>query len=402
MIQFVRDVAVVGIRQLVFPSQQGYPKVEVIPDACLQIKEGRFAFIGPKADAPGWSGESIDLEGAVVTPGLVDAHTHFVWAGTRANDYELRSRKASYSEIAAQGGGIMSSVRSLREASDEELWRQARRNLGWMIENGAVAAEVKSGYGLSAKDEARMLACAKSVAEEIGVEVKLTALAAHAVPPEFASADDYWSHVKDEILPDLHASIGFDAVDMFVEAGYFGHEHARALAHEAERYSAKVRLHVDQMSDSGGAKLAAEIGAASADHLEWTSEAGMEAMSEAGVVPILLPGSVFGLGLSKYPGARRMIEFGLKPVIATDFNPGSAPSPSLTFSGGLAMLYMQMSPQEVLWGITELAADAIEVERGRIKPDSAASLCAWSVQDWREVFMLTGSRSCAVSIVGRT
>lgn len=390
LITSIENAAIAGIRQLVFPTPDSYPDVTVIEDACLQIEQGVITYIGARSDAPSSSSRLIDLEGAVVTPGLVDAHTHFVWAGTRANDYELRSRKASYAEIAAMGGGIISTVRSVRAASDQELRRIAKRNLEWMVSNGTVAAEVKSGYGLTTKDEIRMLKTAESVSSELGVEIRKTALVAHAIPPEFENADSYWQNVKEEILPELSRQVGFESVDMFVEEGYFRADHAKELAIEAEKYGAKVRLHVDQMRDSDGAKLAVEVGAASADHLEWTGESGMEAMLEAGVTPVLLPGSVFGLGLSKYPDARKMIEIGLKPVLATDFNPGSAPSPSLPFAGGLALLYMGMSPQEALWGITCLAGDCIGIDAGRIEIGGKANLCAWQVQDWRELFLFTG------------
>lgn len=397
LIASVENASIVGIRQLVYPADS-YPDLTLIEDACLQVENGLFTYVGPRSGAPRTSAPVIDLEGAVVTPGLVDAHTHFVWAGTRADDYELRSRRASYAEIAAQGGGIMSTVRAVRDASDEELRRIAKRNLGWMVACGTVAAEVKSGYGLTTEDEIRMLKTADSVATELGVQIHKTALAAHAVPPEFSDADAYWRQVKEEILPEMSRQVGFDSVDMFVEEGYFRPEHARELAAEASRYGAKVRLHVDQMRDSGGAALAAEIGAFSADHLEWTSEAGMEAMLDAGVTPVLLPGSVYGLGLSRYPDVRKMIEMGLRPVVATDFNPGSAPSPSLPFAGGLAMLYMGMSPQEVLWGITGLAASCIQVDAGVIEVGGRANLCAWNIEDWRELFLLTGSGLLVASI----
>lgn len=332
----------------------------------------------------------IDVEGRMITPGFVDSHTHLCFAGNRADEWQMRAQGATYEEIAASGGGILSTVRATREASEDELIGETKRHMGWMSAE-TVTYEVKSGYGLSLESELKMLRAAKTALGE--TPHVLTFLGAHAVPPEANSREMYLSDVLENMLPAAAPLVQF--VDMFVEEGYFSDDDARRLAARAREFGLGVRLHVDQLQEGGGARLAAEIEAVSADHLEHTSEAGINALAEAGVFAGLLPGSVFGLRKSVYPDARKMIDLGVPVCVATDFNPGSSPVASLPFCMRLAVDYMGMTPAEALTAVTINPACSLGLQDrvGSIEVGKLGALVVFEVGSVSEIpYWIGGSR----------
>lgn len=369
----------------------------------MLLQGDRIAALGPESELRAEAGDAeiVDAEGGVVTPGFVDAHTHLVFAGNRANEFEMRCAGRSYPEIAASGGGIMATVRATRTASDAALVDAGLRHASWMLRCGTTTIEAKSGYGLSVEHELRLLRTAREVDDAGPQRVVATCLGAHAVPAEFG--DDragYVAMVTDELLP-LAAPL-CRYVDVFVEDRYFSHDDARRIATRARTLGLGVRLHADQLTNNGGAALAAEIGAVTADHLEQTDEAGIRALAEGGVIPVLLPGSVYGLGLSRYPAARAMIEAGLPVVLATDLNPGSSPTPSLPMVMSLACTQMRMTPAEALTACTINAAHSLGLaeEIGSLEPGKRADFVVHTVEDWREIAYWFGANAVRVAWVG--
>lgn len=361
--------------------------IGLIEDAVVHFDGEMITFAGSRIDAPkiqsGYAG-CIDVEGKVVTPGLIDAHTHAVFAGNRADEFEQRALGATYQEIAAKGGGILSTVDKTRDSSESKLLEESNKHVEWMIRSGTTTAEIKSGYGLNLETELKMLMVALELDSDQFTVVR-TFLGAHAVPPEAKSKAEYLDHVIDEMMPTLRHQCEF--VDMFVEDKYFNHDDARRYAHAAKKLGLGIRLHVDQMGDSGGAQLAAELGAKTADHLEFTGNDGIRALAKSQTMPVLLPGSVYGIRSDKYPNAKLMMELGLPVVLATDFNPGSSPTPSLPFCMSLAMTKMGMSAAECLTACTINAAHSMNrsdligsVERGKM-----ADLAIWPIRDYREI-----------------
>ncbi len=349
------------------------------------FEHGVVSWVGRDSDCPS-ADQEIDANGLLVTPGFVDAHTHVVFGGNRRNEFELRSQGTTYQEIKEAGGGIMASVRATREASLEELVESAQTRLQWMLAAGTTTVEVKSGYGLDLETELKML----QVAGKLGPQrIIPTFLGAHAVPPESASKEAYLEAVL-AMVPEVEKLAEF--CDIFMESGYFDASDAKKLFSSTQL---KPRLHVDQFSNSGGAKLAAELGARTADHLEYTDSEGMSALQQAGVVPVLLPASVYCLGLNKYPDARLMIDKGLPVVLATDFNPGSSPTPSLPFVMSLACTHMKMTPAEALTACTINAAYALDRGDlvGSIESGKQADFLIHDVRDYREIGYWAGRSS---------
>ncbi len=391
------DVVVLNIGQLVTMSGPvggrvgaGMSDLGLAGGDCLLVLGGEVAKVGTwdevKGLVPAGCAE-VDAKGGLVTPGLVDAHTHAVFAGNRAGEFEQRCAGATYEEISAAGGGILSSVRGVRESDEEGLVRETVRHLGWMASQGTTCAEVKSGYGLDLASELTMLRVAKEAGEAVGVRTTRTFLGAHAVPGEFKGRGaDYLRCVAEEMLPEVARSGLAEWCDAFCDPIAFSADECRGVLQAAKERGLKLRLHVDQLSDSGGAALAAELGAKTADHLEFTGSEGIGAMRRAGVVPVLLPGSVYGLGKDRYPAAREMIEAGLPVVLATDFNPGSSPTPSLPFVMSLACTKMGMSPAEALVACTVNAAASLDLPRlGRLEAGSAGDFVVWEATDHREI-----------------
>jgi imidazolonepropionase len=376
------------------------------PDAPIVATwEGRILASGPRSDLlaaiegmgyPLQRFARVDAAGGTVTPGLVDAHTHLLFAGTREGELVLRQRGAGYMEILAAGGGILSTVAATRAASAEELTEHGRRWLGEMLAHGTTTVEAKSGYGLDLPTELRLLEVAHRLGEEGPVEVLPTWLGAHAVPPEFRgrpdATDAYVRHLLEEQLPGVVAQGRARFADVFCERGVFTPEQTERILLEASRLGLGMRLHADEVVPSGGAELAARLGALSADHLATPSDEGVEALAAAAaagrpVVATLLPATTLFLMHDHYAPARRLIERGVPVAIATDFNPGTSPTPSLPYAMTIACLQLRLTPSEALAAVTVNAAHALGMgdELGSIEPGRQADLVLWRVPTHRQL-----------------
>ena len=374
-----------------------------IERGALVVDGETLAWVGAEADLPG--GLSIDAEhdlgGAVVTPGLVDCHTHLVYGGERAREFELRLEGASYEDIARAGGGIRSTVAATRAASDETLFASARARAEALMAEGVTTLEIKSGYGLSAEHEARCLRVARRLGRELPLTVRTTCLSAHALPPEFdGRADDYIDAVC-AWLPVLHDEGLIDAVDAFCERIAFTPAQTRRVFAAARGLGLPVKLHAEQLSDMGGAALAAEFGALSCDHLEYLSGAGVQAMAEAGSVAVLLPGAFYFLRETKLPPIAALRAAGVPIAIATDHNPGSSPTLSPLLMLSMACTLFRLTPEEALRGVMVHAARALGLaDRGRLAAGQRADFVAWGVQHPNELAYWFGQRPSARVVAG--
>jgi imidazolonepropionase len=393
-----RALAVLGCSQIATLAGPDRPRVGpemnelgLVPNGALLALDGTIRAVGSREEIEPQIPDDatvVDAGGRLLLPGFVDAHTHLAFAGNRAVEFEMRCQGRSYEQIAQAGGGILSTVRATREASLEELAAAARKRLGWMLAGGTTTIEAKSGYGLTSEDELRLLLLYRRLKEEGPAEIVPTLLAPHAVPPEYSGrAKDYMREVAVPLLRAAWEEGLAEFADAFVEEGYFDEEALAPYFEEAKSRGIPLRLHVDQLRESGGAALAARWGARTADHLEQTAEAGFEAMREAGVQPILLPGSVLGLGKTKYPDARKMIERGLAVVLATDFNPGSSPVASMPLILSLACTHMRMTPAEAICAVTANAAWSLNRghDRGSLEPGKRADFALHEAEDYREI-----------------
>lgn len=332
--------------------------------------------------------EVVDATGRVVLPGFVDAHAHPVFAGNRVAEFEMRAEGATYEQIAADGGGIRSTVRKTRAATEDQLLAQAIKHAEWFIRCGTTTVEAKSGYGLSVEDEIKILRVVRRLNAENPVEFVPTFLGAHAIPEDFQSTPHrYVSLIIDEMLPRIVDERLAEFCDVFCERGYFDLETSRNVLSAAREHGMGIRMHADQLTNGGGAELAAELGAVTADHLEQTEAPGIAAMKRAGVQPVLLPGSVYSLGKTRYPHAREMIEAGLAIVIATDFNPGSSPTPSMQMVLSLAATQMKMTSAEGMTAATINAAYSLKRgdEIGSLEPGKRANFAVFNCEDYREL-----------------
>src|SRR5437764_8599398 len=337
--------------------------------------------------------EVIDAGRRVVMPGFVDAHTHPVFAGMRANEFEQRASGATYREIAARGGGIRSTVRATRNASQCDLVKAGKHYADWFLRTGTTTIEAKSGYGLTLEDELKILRAIKQLNEETPLRYVPTFLGAHDIPSEYRSRrQTYVSLVVNEMLPRVAAEKLADYCDVFCEADVFTTDEARQILSAARFHGLGLRVHADQLSLSGGAKLAAELNAATADHLEHTDATGIAALKAAKVQPVLLPGSVYALGSSRYPAAREMIDAGLAVVLATDFNPGSSPTPSMPMILSLACTQMKMTPAEAISASTINAAYSLGRgdEIGSLEKGKRADFVIHDASDYRELAYFFG------------
>ena len=376
----------------------------ILRDAALAVKDGRIAWIGPCADLPAARvGEEHDLGGRWVTPGLIDGHTHLVFGGNRAREFAMRLEGASYEEIARAGGGIVSTVAATRQAGEEELVASAAGRLQRLLAEGVTVVEVKSGYGLDLATERAMLRAARRLGERYGVTVRATCLAAHAVPPEFAGRPDaYIDLVCEEILPALAAEGLVDAVDAFCERIAFTPEQTARVFDVARRLNLPVKLHADQLSDGGGAALAARYGALSADHVEHTGEEGVRAMAGAGTVAVLLPGAFYMLRETKQPPVELFRKHGVPMAVATDCNPGTSPVVSLLLMLNMACTLFRLTPQEALAGVTRNAAQALGMAgtHGTLDVGKAADFAVWDVGDPAELCYWLGANPCVGVVRG--
>ncbi|MBT3181642.1 MAG: imidazolonepropionase [Deltaproteobacteria bacterium] len=336
-------------------------KLGVILDAAVQIEEGKISWIGTSSESVNMNADDvIDIGGQVVMPGLIDCHTHLVHAGSREDEFNLRSQGKSYKEIAEAGGGIMSTVRSTREASLEDLYDEVSKRADEAIRNGITTMEIKTGYGLDLATEIKMADAIGELDSSHPLEVYGTFLGAHIVPAEYKSRrSEYIDIVVSQMLPQIAKKEWITSCDVFIEDIAYSIDEARSIARAAKDLGLAIHLHVDQFGDGGGAKLAAELGALSADHLDHTSKKGMKLMAEGGVIGVVLPGASFFTGGGHYPDVRKMFENGMKVAIATDYNPGTTPSLNLMLNASIAVTQMGMTCDEALLGITRTAAEAL-------------------------------------------
>ena len=381
-------VVVRGARQVATMPPERSAALGLIADGAVAIAEGRIAWVGPDADAGAWIGpdtEVVDAAGGVVTPGLVDPHTHLVFAGSRHQEYEMRLAGRPYLEILAAGGGILSTVRATRAASDDELGRLLGARLDRVLAGGVTTVEVKSGYGLGLDEELRLLGVARQVAKRHPVRVTTTLLGAHALPPEFRDRRaEYVQLVCARMIPEAARQGLADACDVYLEQGVFDRDEATAILEAARTAGLRRTLHAGQVHDLGGGELAALVGAAGADHLEELGDAGLEAMARAGVVATLLPGAALSLR-GHFPSGRRLLDGGVEVALATDCNPGTSHTENLLLMATLAVSQMGLTIDEALRAVTCVAARAIGLgdEIGTLSPGRSADLVIWDVPDVR-------------------
>jgi imidazolonepropionase len=371
-------------------------ELSIIEDGAMSVRGGRIERVGTRAEVESLvkvGAEALDAGGRVVLPGFVDAHAHPVFAGNRADEFERRACGASYQEIAAAGGGIRSTVRRTRAATGDELVETARRREAWFLRTGTTTVEAKSGYGLSVEDELKMLRAVARLNEGGALRYVPTFLGAHEVPDEYrARRAEYVELVIEEMLPRVANEGLAQFCDVFCEERVFTTEESRRILLAARARGLGLRVHADQLSLSGGALLAAELKATTADHLEHTDAAGIAALKSAGVQPVLLPGSVYALGSKRYPAAREMIDAGLAVVLATDFNPGSSPTPSMTMILSLASTHLKMTVAEGLTAATVNAAYSLKrgSETGTLEAGKRADFVIHDCADYRELSYFFG------------
>ena len=373
---------------------------DVMDGDALAITGGRIAWLGAQQDAPEAT-ETRSLAGRWITPALIDCHTHLVFAGDRSGEFEQRLRGASYEAIARAGGGIMSTVRATREASADELYAAALPRIEALLAEGVATIEIKSGYGLNIETELKMLAVAKQLGDATPATVCTTLLAAHTVPPEYQDdADSYISLICDEILPEVAAGKLADAVDAYCESIAFSPAQVTRVFERALELRLPVKLHADQLSDGGGAALAASMSALSADHLEYTSANGVQAMADAGTVAVLLPGAFLTLGETQLPPIDALRKRGVPIALATDCNPGTSPICSLRSAMMLAARQFRLTPEECLAGVTRVAARALGLDdRGTLDVGRRADIAIWDVGHPRELAYWYGTPQLAELMV---
>ncbi len=392
------SVAVVNIGQLVTLAGPARPRVGrelrslgMIEDAALLVEDGHIVAVGPSTELRSKIPSDavvIDAQGRCVTPGFVDAHTHLVFAGNRAAEFEQRIDGATYQQIAAAGGGILSTVHATRAASEDELLAIARKHRDWMLRTGTTTIEAKSGYGLDRATELRILRVLARLNEEGAARIVPTLLTAHTVPPEFAHRrSEYVRWISEELVPEVAAAGLAQYCDAFCDDHAFTVEETRIVLTAAQRHGLRLRVHAEQFRPGTGAELAAELGASTADHLETVTEETLLQLKASHVQPVLLPGSVFALGRSEYPPARKMIELELALILATDFNPGSSPIASMPFILSLACLKMGLSPAEALAASTINAAWSLGLGNriGSLETGKDADFLIHEFTDYREI-----------------
>ncbi|WLG39922.1 imidazolonepropionase [Pseudomonas rhodesiae] len=358
-------------------------KYSIIEDAAMVTAGSLIEWIGPRSQAPSAVYAQVhDLQGAWVTPGLIDCHTHTVFGGNRSGEFEQRLEGVSYAEIAAQGGGIASTVRATRAASEDELFASAHKRLRSLLRDGVTTVEIKSGYGLDLASERKLLRVIRRLGEALPVSVRATCLAAHALPPEYKDrADDYIEHICQEMLPALAAEGLVDAVDAFCEYLAFSPAQVARVFDVAQQLGLPVKLHAEQLSSLHGSSLAARYQALSADHLEFMTEEDAIAMAAAGTVAVLLPGAFYFLRETQLPPMEALRKHGVKIAIASDLNPGTSPALSVRLMLNMACTLFRMTPEEALAGATQHAASALGMgdTHGSLEVGKVADFVAWQI-----------------------
>ena len=396
-------LAIINCSQLVTLAGPQRPRVGpemrelgIISDGALLIREGLIESVGTSTQIKARIQADtviVDAGGRVVLPGFVDAHTHPVFAGTRAGEFEERSLGATYQQIAARGGGIQSTVNQTRAATLDDLVYAGRRYAEWFLRGGTTTVEAKSGYGLSLEDELKILRAIRRLDQETPLRYVPTFLGAHTIPKEYAARrDEYIALIIEEMLPRVAQEKLAEFADVFCEQNVFTTDESWKILTAARCHGLGLRMHADQLSLSNGARLAAELGTITADHLEHTDAGGIAALKSAAVQPVLLPGSVYALGSSRYPAAREMIDAGLAVILATDFNPGSSPTPSMTMILSLAATHMKMTPAESITAATINAAYSLNrgSQLGSLEPGKIADVVIHDCADYRELAYFFG------------
>ncbi len=380
------------------PDLGGYG---ILRDGAIAARKGHIVWVGPESELPGPARELardvVELDGFWVTPGLIDCHTHLVFAGDRSGEYEARLNGASYQEIAQAGGGIRTTLSATREASEESLLRGAVPRFLALHAGGVTTLEIKSGYGQDPESELKMLRVARRLGESPSVDVQTTLLAAHALPPEYERRrEDFLEMVREEMIPRAVTERLADALDVFCEGIAFSVAECRNVLKEGKGAGLPLRIHADQLSDMGGAALAAELGARSADHLEYTSGAGVRAMAEAGTVAVLLPGAFYFIRETQPPPVQEFREAGVPMAVATDLNPGSSPLNSLPLAMNMACTLFSLTPEEALRGVTANAARVLGLQgdRGTLEAGKKADLAFWEIGHPRELAYWVGALPC--------
>lgn len=399
----VNSLAVIGCSQLVTLAGPRRPRVgrelrelSIIRDGAMLVQDGRVVQTGARSEIEKLIDadcEVIDAGGRVVAPGFVDAHTHPVFAGNRADEFEMRAAGKTYQEIAEAGGGIKSTVRKTRAASEDELFEASKRYGQWFLRTGTTTIEAKSGYGLTLEDELKMLRVIRRLNAETPLRYIPTFLGAHTVPDEYKdNRSAYVDLIVNEMIPRVVEEGLAQFCDVFCETGAFDVDESRRILQAARAHGMKLRVHADQLSLSGGSELAAELGAVTADHLEHAGQSQISNLKSANVQPVLLPASVLLIGSQRYPNARAMIEAGLAVVLATDFNPGSSPTPSMLFVLTLAATQMKMLPAEAITAATINAAYSLGLgdEIGSLESGKQADFVIYDCADYRELGYFAG------------
>jgi imidazolonepropionase len=376
----------------------------LIEDGALVVEGERLAWVGMRSEMPAqYRHDAVlhDAHHALITPGLIDCHTHLIYGGHRANEFELRLNGVSYEDIARAGGGIKSTVQATRLATEAQLFEAATKRLTNLLKEGVTTLEVKSGYGLSLSQEAKCLLVARQLAQHHSVQIKNTFLGAHAVPPEFQDNSDAYIDSVVAMIEPLQAEGLIDAVDAFCDRIGFTYSQTERVFKEAQRLNLPVKLHAEQLTDSHGASLAAQYGALSCDHLEWLSEEGAAAMAKAGTVAVLLPGAFYFLRETKLPPIELLRQHQVPIAISTDSNPGSSPCTSILLMLNMACTFMRLTPQEALAGVTRIAAKALGLnDRGTLSEAQRADFVLWDVKHPAELAYAFGSNPCLSTVWG--
>jgi imidazolonepropionase len=398
-----RDLAILNCSQVVTLAGPARPRIRsemrelsIVPGGAMFIRGARIEAVGTRTEIErllSSNTQIIDAQNRVVLPGFVDAHTHPVFAGNRVEEFEQRAAGKTYQEIAAAGGGIRSTVNRTRQATEDELFDAARRYQQWFLRCGTTTIEAKSGYGLSLEAEQKLLRVIRRLNAAGPLRYVPTFLGAHDVPAEYrGKTQEYVDLVIQEMLPVVVKQTLAEYCDVFCEPGIFNVAAATQILSAARSAGLKIRVHADQLTRSGAAEMAAAVGAVTADHLEQTDDSGIDALARGNVQPVLLPASVYCLGLERFGPARKMIDAGLGLVLATDFNPGSSPTPSMPFVLSLASTHMRLTPAEAIVAATVNAAYSLGrgAELGTLEPSKRADFVIYDCSDYREIAYFTG------------